>query len=156
LDSQREAGPWEGRHPWDDGSGDVRGQGRGVLTLHQPGAAHSIWVFWRGEERTFAGSYANLAAPIQRTPRGIDTLDHQLDIWIDPDGTWRLKDEELLDREAEIGRWTEDEVAAIRAEGTRIAASIEAGQRWWDDDWASWEPDPSWTALDLPPGWDSA
>jgi Protein of unknown function (DUF402) len=147
--------PWEDRHPWNDGSGDSRWRGHGVLTLHRPGTAHAIWVFWRGEMRTFSGWYVNLAAPFQRTSLGIDTLDHELDIRIDPDGTWALKDEELLDGEVELGRWTEDEAAAIRAEGARIAASIENGKRWWDDAWASWQPDPSWTALELPPGWDS-
>ena len=150
-----ESWPWEGRHPWDDGSGDVRWQGHGVLTLHQPGAAHAIWVLWIGEERIFAGWYANLAAPIRRTDHGIETLDHQLDLCIWPDGTWNFKDEELFEAEVERGQWSEDEAAAIRAEGARVVASIEGGERWWDEAWAFWRPDPSWTALELPSGWGS-
>ncbi|MEU7959265.1 hypothetical protein [Micromonospora humida] len=42
---------------------------------------------------------------------------------------------------------------AIRAEGDRIAALLDAGQRWWDAGWAHWRPDPSWPVPQLPPGW---
>jgi uncharacterized protein DUF402 len=148
--------PWPpGTHPWNRGE-DTRWRGHGVLTLHRPGIAHSIWVFRFGEEREFRGWYANLAAPIRLTERGFDTLDHELDVWIRPDRSFELKDEELLDAWVERGRWSVGEVAEIRAEGARIVADAEAGRRWWSHEWASWKPDPSWTALDLPPGWDHA
>jgi hypothetical protein len=145
--------PWEGRHPWDDGDDNTRWQGHGLLTLHRPGAAHAVWIFWRGPKREFVGWYVNLAEPIRRTANGIDTLDHQLDICIWPDGTWTLKDEDQFEREVEDGRWSAEEATAIRAEGARVIAAVEAGERWWDKSWASWEPDPGWRALELPQGW---
>jgi predicted RNA-binding protein associated with RNAse of E/G family len=98
----------------------------------------------------------NLAAPMERTSRGIDTLDHQLDIWVWPDGSWNLKDEDLFEREIEMGRWAKDESDAIRAEASRVIADVEAGQPWWDEEWASWEPDPSRKALELPDGWEAS
>ena len=73
-----------------------------------------------------------------------------------PDGSWELKDDELLDGWVERGRWTAEEVRAIRAEGARVVADVEAGRQWWSDEWAEWTPDPSWTGVDLPPGWDDA
>ena len=81
-------------------------------------------------------------------------MDHELDIVIEPNGRWRFKDEELLDEWVGLGRWTEAEVAAIRAEGARIAAELEAGRRWWSEDWAAWQPDPAWRGGDLPAGWE--
>lgn len=147
--------PWDGRaHPWNRGE-DPRWRGHGVLTLHRPGLAHQLWVFWRGPDRAFAGWYFNLAAPFRRTPRGIDTLDHQLDIWVEPDGSWRFKDDHQLDAAIDYGRWTPEEVAAIRAEGARIAADLDAGRRSWEEAWAEWRPDPAWGPPELPSGWES-
>ena len=146
--------PWPGEHPWNRGD-DTRWRGHGVLTLHRPGIAHSIWVFWFGDEREFRGWYANLAEPIRRTERGFDTLDHELDVWIRPDGTWELKDDDLLEPWVERGRWSAAEVAEIRAEGARVVTDADAGRQWWSNEWASWKPPPTWTALELPPGWDA-
>ena len=146
--------PWPpGRHPWNRGE-DPRWRGHGVLTLHRPETAHSIWVFWFGDRREFRGWYANLADPIRRTARGFDTLDHELDVWIRPDGSCELKDDELLDGWIERGRWTAEEVEEIRAEGARVVADVGAGRQWWSHDWATWQPDPTWTRLELREGSD--
>jgi hypothetical protein len=51
-----------------------------------------------------------------------------------------LKDDEKLDRWIERGRWTHDEVVAIRAEGQRIGHDLDTGRRWWSEEWATWEP----------------
>ena len=147
-------GDWPGgRHPW---HGKDRWRGHGVLQLQRPDEAHAVWLFWRGPKRSLAVWYLNLQAPFRRTPRGVDTMDHELDIVIEPNGRWRFKDEELLDDWIRLGRWTEAEVAAIRAEGARIAAELEAGRRWWSEDWADWQPDPAWRGGDLPEGWERA
>ena len=36
------------------------------------------------------------------------------------------------------GRFTPEQVAAVRAEGQRVAAELDAGRRWWDPAWATW------------------
>ena len=139
-------------HPW---SGKDRWQGHGVLQLQQPGEMHAVWVFWQGPERELGAWYVNIQEPFRRTAIGFDTQDLELDIVVSPDGGWRWKDAHLMDAWVERGRWTATEVAAIRAEGARIAAALDAGRRWWSDDWAAWEPDPSWVVpAELPPGWD--
>jgi hypothetical protein len=145
-------GDWPGgRHPW---HGKDRWRGHGVLQLQRPDEAHAVWLFWQGPERSLRCWYVNLQAPFRRTAAGIDTEDHELDIVIEPDGAWRFKDDEWLDEWVRLGRWTEAEVAAIRAEGARVAADLEAGRRWWDEDWAGWRPDPEWCGGDLPTGWE--
>jgi hypothetical protein len=138
-------------HPW---SGRDRWIGHGVLQLHRPGTMHSVWVFWVGPGRELAAWYVNLEEPWRRTQLGFDTQDLELDLVVEPDGSWRFKDDEHLEPWIERGRWTAADVAAIRAEGARIAAELDAGRRWWDEGWAAWEPDPSWPTPVLPPDWD--
>jgi hypothetical protein len=141
----RMAHPWHGRH--------THWHGHGKLTLQRPGEAHSIDVFWAGENRAFAGWYFNLQDPFRRTSQGIDTLDHELDLWW-PAGepTYQWKDVELFEERVVEGRYPGVE-EAIRAEGRRIAAALDAGQRWWDEGWATWEPDPAWPVPALPSDW---
>ena len=140
-------------HPW---SARERWNGHGVLQLQRPGEMHAIWVFWHGPKREFRGWYVNLQEPFRRTSLGVDTEDLELDILIAPDGSWQLKDDELLEPWIERGRWTEAEVAAIRAGGARITAELEAGRRWWSRDWAEWTPDPAEQVPELPLDWDRA
>lgn len=136
--------PWSGRDTW---------HGHGVLQLQRPHEMHAVWVFWRGPQRDFAGWYVNIQEPFRWTSFGIDTQDLELDIVIAPDGSWEFKDDENLEPWIERGRWTAAEVVEIRAEGARIASELEAGRRWWSDDWAAWEPDPDEIVPELPSDW---
>ena len=123
-----------GRHPWD---GKERWEGNGVLMLQRPGEAYAIWVFWFGEERAFRGWYVNLQEPFRRNGRGYDTQDLELDIVVPVEGPWEWKDDELLDVRVAEGRFTPEQAAAAREEGRRVGALLDAGERWWDDSWAS-------------------
>jgi len=137
-------GDWpsaDGRHPW---HGRGRWQGHGLLMLQRPGDAYAIWVFWHGPEREFRGWYVNLQEPFRRTAEGYDTQDLELDIWVPLEGDWQWKDDELLDERVREGRFTAGQAAEIRAVGRSVAADLDAGRRWWSNDWASWTPDPSW------------
>ena len=140
--------PFEGEHPWKQ-----RGAwtGHGALVVHRSGDAHTIWHFWRGPERRFGGWYVNLQAPFVRDGREFDTNDHELDIVIEPEGSWRWKDEEKMDGWVRQGRFTQEDVAAIRAEGERVLAE------WpFPTGWEGWEPDPSWPVPELPPHWSAS
>jgi hypothetical protein len=145
-------GDWPGgKHPW---HGRAAWEGPGVLALHRPGEPYAVWVFWERPERKLACWYVNLQAPFRRTPGGFDTLDHDLDVVVEPDGRIWLKDSEALDAHAAEGRWTQAEVAAIRTEGERLVGELASGRRWWDESWAEWTPDPDWAPTPLPEGWD--
>ncbi|WP_229398365.1 DUF402 domain-containing protein [Micromonospora okii] len=144
-----------GRHPWQV-AGRREWRGHGKLMLHRPGEAHSVDVFWAGPPgREFAGWYFNLQDPPRRTPIGVDTLDHELDLWWAAGAErYEFKDVELLDQRLAEGRYP-GMGEAIRAEGDRIAALLDAGERWWDPAWARWRPDPAWPVPRLPAGWDT-
>jgi hypothetical protein len=127
--------PWAVRDAW---------EGHGVLMLQRPGEAYAIWVFWFGEERTFRGWYVNFQEPFRRTAHGYDTQDLELDIWAPVDAPWEWKDDELLDQRVREGRFTIEQAEWVRGEGARVAALLDAGDRWWDDAWASWRPEEGW------------
>jgi predicted RNA-binding protein associated with RNAse of E/G family len=112
--------------------------------LQRPGEAYAVWVFWSGPERDFRGWYVNLQDPFRRRPDGFDTQDHELDVWIPAGGGPQLKDEELLDVRVREGRFTVDQAERFRAEAARVVAQVEAGDRWWSDDWAAWSPPEGW------------
>jgi hypothetical protein len=146
-------GDWptpDGRHPW---HGRCAWEGHGTLMLQQPGERYAVWYFWNGPERAFAGWYLNLQEPFRRTSIGYDTQDLELDIWVFPDGSWQVKDLELLPQRVAEGRWTEAEAASIRAEGDHLVTRLERGERWWDAHWSTWSPDPAWNPPALPAGW---
>jgi hypothetical protein len=139
-----------GPHPW---SGKDRWEGHGVLQLQRPGEMHAVWVFWEGDARELGAWYVNVQEPFRPTPLGFDTQDLELDIVIAPDGSWRFKDDEQLEQWIERGRWTPDEVAAIRGEGERVERELAQGRRWWSDEWAAWQPEPDWPQPTIPATW---
>jgi hypothetical protein len=146
-------GDWptaDGLHPW---AGKERWHGQGVLMLQRPDEAHAVWLFWQGKQREFRGWYVNLQRPFSRTAHGYDTQDLELDIWIPVGASWRWKDEELLDVRVREGRFTAEQVDAIRESGRQIAAELDAGRRWWDGSWSEWKPDPEWPTPEFDPAW---
>jgi Protein of unknown function (DUF402) len=124
-----------------------------VLLLMPPGAAHSVWWFFRRGE--FAGWYVNLETPGRRHDEGVDATDLVLDVVVAPDRTWAWKDEdEMADRIGRPHYFDRDGAAAIRAEGERVIKLVEAGAYPFDGTHTDFRPDPSWPAPRLPAGWD--
>ncbi len=139
-------------HPW---AGKERWAGHGVLVLRRPGEAYSVWHFWDGPERRFAGWYLNLEEPFRRTAAGYDTQDLELDLWLPAAGGWQVKDEEHLEERVREGRYTEEQVEATRRVGRELGAMLDRGERWWDERWASFAPEPGWRAPAFPDGWET-
>lgn len=132
--------PWEGRH---------------ALIRTGPDADHSVWWFFDLEMR-FEGWYVNLESPVRRWSAGIDILDHALDIVVEPDRTWSLKDEdELAERIGHPAYWTAAEAAHFRTTAHRITTAIEAAHFPFNGHYTDFRPDPSWAPADLPPYWDT-
>ena len=119
-----------------------------VLRLTTFGRAHSLDLYWDDATDEFRGWYVNLQEPLRRSPVGFDMRDHALDIWIEPDGTWRWKDEDELALGVELGVWSADDAAAYRAEGERVIA-----ERPWPTGWEEWRPDPGLPLPELPDAW---
>ena len=134
-------------------------RGPGILKFLPPGVPHSVWFFFDDAGR-FASWYVNLEEPGVRWDDGpiggVDTVDQDLDIVVEPDRSWAWKDEdEFAERLALPDHyWVRDE-DAVWAEGRRVIKVIEAGEFPFDGTWTTFTPDPSWpTPRVLPPGWD--
>jgi len=126
-----------------------------ALILVRPGDAHDVRLFWSENDWTFRGWYVNLQRPVRRVRVGFDTADQVLDIFVEPDGTWRWKDEDEFAAAIEIGRFTPDEAAAIRAEGERVIERIETRAWPFNAGYERWRPDPAWPVPAMPDDWNS-
>jgi hypothetical protein len=138
------AGNWpspDGKHPWHD---KASWSGHGCLMVQRPGDHHAVWHFWTGPDRDFACWYINLQTAFRRTADGYDTQDLELDIVVTPEGSWTVKDQDLLADRVREGRYTAELSEWIMRLGDELAGRLEAGERWWDPRWAEWAPDPAW------------
>ena len=111
----------------------------GRLMIAEAGASHSVYVTW-GRDGELVGWYVNLEEPWREGLFGFDTTDHLLDVWVEPDGTWRWKDEDDLAEALEIGLFSANKAAQIRAEGERAIDRIEAWTAPFDEGWERWRP----------------
>jgi|1186.fasta_scaffold88321_1 hypothetical protein len=136
---------WGGEWDW----AERQWQGRGLLIVHREGNGYALWHFL-DDDGSFAGWYVNLERPWVRTGRGFDTRDHTLDLWVEPDGEWRWKDEDELESAVAHHWYSPAEADTIRAEGERVLAEWPFPTGW--EDWR--EPD-GWEPAKLPPGWDA-
>lgn len=135
--------PFAEHHPW---AMQGKWRGHGTLALSRPADAYSIWHFWAGDERRFAGWYVNLQEPLRRDGLSYLTQDQELDIWIQPDGTWAWKDEQELEDWVGRGRFSREEVTEVRRVGEQVVAE------WpFPTGWEDWEPGPTWLVPELPP-----
>jgi Protein of unknown function (DUF402) len=128
---------------------DHRWYGGGLLWETRFGAAHALGHFW-DEAGTFLGWYVNLQEPLRRSPLGWDTCDQALDICVEPDGSWRWKDEDELQEAIELGIYSRAEAEAIRAEGERVVVALDSLL---PTGWEQWRPPGDWGPLELPKAW---
>jgi len=118
-----------------------------VLRFERAGARHSIEIYWKTDWEHWSW-YVNLQSPVVVNGRFVDTTDEALDIVVAPDGGWRWKDEDELAEGVELGIWSEEEAAEIRAEGERVVAAAP-----WPTGWEDWRPPEDWGPLGLPRDW---
>ena len=130
-----------------------------TLMFHPREGDYSLWLFFTPQHQHRLW-YVNLELPVARwrsdTAAGVDTVDYDLDILVDPDRTWRWKDEDEFSarlRERPL-YWAAPE-AEVRAEGDRMVKLIEAGDFPFDGTHTDFRPDPAWPVPPaMPDGWD--
>ena len=142
-----------------------RWQGPGIVAVFQPGADYSVWFFENREGRTTLAAssdasssaparrdsfYVNLEEPFTRFDLGILTSDHVLDIVVNSDGTFRLKDEDELEFAREAGMFSTEKVERIRSAADSAIEDIRAWAFPFDSDYPDFQPDPDWPMPDLP------
>jgi hypothetical protein len=130
----------------------------GLLSWHPTGCDYSVRFFFRPDGEFFAW-YANLEVPAVAWRRdglaGLDTVDWDLDIWVQPDGRWEWKDEDIFAaRLAEPDAYWVEDPERVRRAGRTVIALVEARAFPFDRTWLDFRPDPAWPALprDLPTG----
>lgn len=121
-----------------------------VLRLYRPGDHWSLWHFFDGETGEFAGWYANLEAPHERSGLTTRSHDHVLDLVVGLDRVTHRKDADELDLAVEQGRFTPAEADQIRATATWVEQLAAAWERPFSDGWADFAPDPAWPIPPLP------
>jgi len=124
-----------------------------TLVVWQPARAHAVHVHWRAETWKPDGFYVNLQEPMIVTADGFATTDHFLDIVVDADLNWAWKDEDELEEAVAVGRLTIGAARAVRSEGDRVVASIEARHWPFDGSFDTWRPDPAWPIPEIPADW---
>jgi hypothetical protein len=129
--------------------------GTGVLKLARPGEPWSVWLFWERGWR-FKNWYVNLESPLIRWAGGVDSVDHFLDIAVEPDRSWRWLDEDEFAQAQRDGLMGAEEARRVRDAGRAAVATVEAWGAPFSDGWESWRPDPRWPVPQLPVDWDRA
>lgn len=126
--------------------------GGGILRIAPAGVAWSVWLFWNhadGADWDFSGWYVNLENAHLRTEHATYSSDHILDVWIEPDGSAHLKDEDEVVAAIAQGRLTSAQAAQIERHADAAIASFRDGDWPFDEEWVRWRPDPSWTVPEL-------
>jgi hypothetical protein len=130
-------------HTWDVSS----------LWILRPGDWHAVWISW-SEPGVQLGWYVNLQFPWRRTSIGIETMDLMLDIVVDPDLSWRLKDEEEFEEVVRRGIFDEQLAQRVRDEVEDVIRSIESEQGPFGEPWPTWTANPNWPIPSLLDGLD--
>ena len=125
--------------------------GNGNVDVIRLGDPFSVRLFW-DDAGAFAGWYVNLQQPVVLSGDRIDTRDHALDLWLEPDADPHWKDEDHLEQCVALGVFSAAEAIAIRAAGERFLEQRDAHL---PTGYESFSP-PGWPAPGLPTGWSSS
>lgn len=136
-------------------SARVSWRGPGVLRLMPAGRAWSVLFFWAESaagDLDFAGWYVNLESPGHREGHDVVSIDHVLDVWIEPDGAVSWKDEDELAAAVDQGRYTAEQADVIRRSGDDAIDEFRSGSWVFDELWTRWRAPSDWTIPDIPDG----
>lgn len=125
-----------------------------LLLIMEPEKYYSTILFWNHESHKFLCYYINFQIPFQRMHCGINTLDLELDLVIDPDMSSRWKDVEDYEMCIEAGMILPEWMREIDKAKEDVSERIEMRRYPFDGSWLDWMPDPSWEPPNLPEGWD--
>ncbi len=125
---------------------------RFLIILH-PNLYYAVFHIWRHETHEFTCYYVNFQLPYRRSHCGFDTFDLDLDIVVDPQLTWRWKDEDTYQAGMHEGGMHEAWVHEVEQAKPDVLAKIHHQQYPFDGTWVAWRPDVSWVPPCLPERW---
>ena len=94
--------------------------------------------------------YANFERPFQRTPIGIDTFDLLLDLVIEPDMSYRWKDEGEYTQGRKLGIISDDDHRQVQKAREQVLALLDQRAGPFDEGWLSWRREAHWPLPTLP------
>ncbi len=124
------------------------------LIFLEPQKYYAIFYTWHHDTDQFTCYYINFQLPYRRSHCGFDTLDLDLDLVIDPQFTWRWKDEDAYREGIQEGGIHEQWVDGIEHAQQEVFDKIHKRCYPLDGSWMHWRPDPSWNPPRLPERWD--
>jgi predicted RNA-binding protein associated with RNAse of E/G family len=123
----------------------VRSRERRARAARRPFAIH---LFWHDDGR-FSGWYVNLQEPMRLRADGFDTLDHALDVWIEPGAEPELKDDDHLRQCEQLGITSARDAATIRAAAADVCRRR---SQLFPTGYETFRPDPHWPVPAMEPG----
>lgn len=125
-----------------------------LLLIFEPEKYYSIIHFWNHVSGEFLCYYINFQLPFQRSHCGVDTLDLDLDLIINPDFSYEWKDVDDYQKAIECGIIPSECIQGIETAKPGILERIEKRQYPFNGSWLNWMPDSSWSPPRLPANWD--
>jgi predicted RNA-binding protein associated with RNAse of E/G family len=124
------------------------------LMVTSPGKYYSVYLVWNNATDRFVCYYVNFQLPYTRSRCGFDTFDLELDIVVEPNGRWHLKDETAYEEGIRTGVIQREWAAAIAKEKNAVITAIERGDYPFDHHWRDYSVDSAWKPPCLPSGWE--
>lgn len=120
-----------------------------ILGFQLPDTYFSVLVFFRenGEPRMW---YVNFERPFRRTAIGVDTCDLMVDLVIEPDLTYRWKDEDEYQQGRRLGIVDDTDHAEVEKARDQALAMLERRTGPFEARWLSWRRDLDWPIPTLP------
>ena len=114
----------------------TRSSGATVLKLRRQGEWYSVWRFLTPPAASSGGTRTS------RSPSSspdVEVNDLQLDLVVDPDGSWHWKDVEALAPALASGRIDDAQPHHVLETVASVPDLLERDERWWSpwDDWTS-------------------
>lgn len=122
-----------------------------MLYLYRPDRWSRINLGWDPGTGSFLGWYVNFELPARPTDHGLASKDLVLDLWVNPDRTWRWKDSDDYVRALEDGILDPTIRGPLEEEGTIVLEELDARDGPFADSWATFHPDQTWSTPRLPP-----
>ncbi len=126
-----------------------------VTMFYDTGTGAAPWVesLFPGGKGPFYGWKVDMTSPFYRTEAGFDVIDEVLDIVVNPDRSFRWKDQDELAQLTALGIYTESDAEELHQIGLEVIELILAGKPPFDDEWVNWRPPTGWRLGVEPVGW---
>jgi protein associated with RNAse G/E len=125
-----------------------------LLFLLEPQKYYATIFFWNNESNNFLCYYINFQLPFERRDCGIDTLDLDLDLIINPDLSHEWKDLDDYQKAIDSGIMFSEWIEEIENSKQEILQQLEKRQYPFNGAWLDWVPDSTWSPPTLPENWD--